>query len=160
MKPGFLTTAVAQEVIAGIPPAEEKLSSVILDNEILRVVHVMLPAGKELEEHAVPGPVVVQVVEGTVDFQVNNTVQPMSVGDVIYMRPQELHAVRATAALARISITQIKAVISDETDESAGGCGCGGHGKASRCGSRTNDDSAMPAGRENLLANSGGCGCR
>ena len=62
------------------------------DVEILRLV---LPAGKELPMHVAPGVLVVQCVEGKVEFDAFGETRELEPGRLVYLPPKEPHAVRA-----------------------------------------------------------------
>ena len=62
------------------------------DVEILRLV---LPAGKELPMHVAPGVLVVQCVEGRVEFTAFGKSQELGPGRLVYLPPKEPHAVQA-----------------------------------------------------------------
>jgi quercetin dioxygenase-like cupin family protein len=62
------------------------------DVEILRLV---LPAGKELPMHVAPGVLVVQCVEGRVEFSAFGKTADLEPGRLVYLPPKEPHAVRA-----------------------------------------------------------------
>ena len=81
----------------------------LLDTPDVRVVHIALGDGEELKEHMAPFPILVQVVEGEVDFAVNEEVYRMSTGGLISLPAKLLHAVTAVGN-ARIQIALLKGV--------------------------------------------------
>ena len=68
----------------------------------VRVVHLALDT--ELAEHRAPSPIVVQVVEGKVRFDVEGEEHLMGVGGLIHVAPGVPHAVTPIDGLARILI--------------------------------------------------------
>ena len=54
-----------------------------------------MDAGQELTDHSAPRPVVVQVVEGNLAFTVAGQRHELAPGDVVYLAPNERHAVLA-----------------------------------------------------------------
>ncbi len=66
----------------------------------IRVVWMGLDANQELTEHTTPKRALVQMIEGTCDFQLGNEWQRLSSGDLIHMTPGLLHAVRAITRTA------------------------------------------------------------
>lgn len=81
-------------------------SRVVVNNELLRVVHFAMDAGQELTEHASPRNVVVQLLDGTMDFSVDGTPYAMVAGDVLYLAPGARHALTATTA-CRFSLVMV-----------------------------------------------------
>ncbi len=61
----------------------------------LEVVRLVLRAGKEIATHKAPGPLVVQCLEGRVEFTTMGKSLTMKPGQLCYLHPQEPHAVRA-----------------------------------------------------------------
>jgi quercetin dioxygenase-like cupin family protein len=72
-------------------------TSAILKAEQLEIVRIVLLAGKGLVEHAAPGEISVQCIEGCIDFTVAGTAQRMHAGDLIHLRAGEPHALMAVA---------------------------------------------------------------
>ncbi len=70
-------------------------TSAILKAEQLEIVRIVLLAGKGLAEHAAPGEISVQCIEGCIDFTVAGTAQRMRAGDLIHLRAGEPHALMA-----------------------------------------------------------------
>lgn len=70
-------------------------TSAILKAEQLEIVRIVLLAGKGLVEHAAPGEISVQCIEGCIDFTVAGTAQRMRAGDLIHLRAGEPHALMA-----------------------------------------------------------------
>jgi quercetin dioxygenase-like cupin family protein len=56
-----------------------------------------LPAGKALREHRAPGEITVQCIEGRIEFQTSAGVHWLEPGDLIHLRRNEPHALRAAA---------------------------------------------------------------
>ncbi|MDQ1248958.1 MAG: hypothetical protein QG597_3332 [Actinomycetota bacterium] len=92
-----LGTSVAREaVFADLPiPHEATTSRVVVNNELLRVVMFAMDAEQELTDHAAARAVVVQVIEGELTFTVGATAHDLVAGDVVYLAPNERHAVLA-----------------------------------------------------------------
>ena len=78
---------------------------VIYSTENGAMIELAFDAGKGLDTHSAPGDVVVQVVEGTVDFTVGDTVNRMEQGDYIRMAKDEAHSVKAVTK-AKILVTK------------------------------------------------------
>lgn len=95
------TTGVAQSVVRSglyedLPiPVEATTSRVVVNNDVLRVVLFAMAAGQELTAHASPRAVTVQIVEGELSFTVGTTAHHMHEGDVVYLAPNESHALVA-----------------------------------------------------------------
>ena len=85
----------------------------LLDAPDVRVVHIALDDGQELTEHLSPFPILVQVVSGSVDFEVNGETHRMDTGGLIHLPAKLLHAVTAIGQ-ARIQIILLKGSVAQK----------------------------------------------
>lgn len=96
--------------IVDITPLGEKLSGAInrtlLRSEHLQVFRVVLQEGEEFSEHAVPGEITVQCLEGLVDFQIGqDSIKRLAPGQLVYLnggQPHGLKAVENTSVLVTV----------------------------------------------------------
>lgn len=72
----------------------------------MHVVEFTFDAGEQLSEHAAPKAVVVQIIEGTMSFTVGGKENTLHVGDVVYLAPNDPHALSAVTP-CRISLVMI-----------------------------------------------------
>lgn len=71
-------------------------SATLLRSEHLQVFRVVLPKGEEFSDHAVPGEITVQCLEGSVDFRIGeDKVQRLTAGALIYLDGGQPHALKA-----------------------------------------------------------------
>jgi quercetin dioxygenase-like cupin family protein len=70
-------------------------TTALLKAEQLEVVRVVLPAGTAMREHATPGEITVQCIEGRIEFTTPAATQVLQAGDFIHLRGEEPHALRA-----------------------------------------------------------------
>lgn len=61
----------------------------------LEVIRLVLPAGKRLPEHHVPGEITVQCVEGVIRFFVKGEPRTMQAGEMLLLGAGEPHALEA-----------------------------------------------------------------
>ncbi|WPR64084.1 cupin domain-containing protein [Glutamicibacter protophormiae] len=69
-----------------------------------QITEIAFDADVELKEHTARTPILVQVIDGEVDFTVGGTKTPLGVGGCIFVEANVIHAVYA-AAPARITVT-------------------------------------------------------
>lgn len=68
----------------------------LLRSENLQVFRVVLRKGEEFSEHAVPGEITVQCLEGSVEFRIGQEqVQRLVAGDLLYLEGGQAHALLA-----------------------------------------------------------------
>ena len=77
-------------------PLADTQSTTLLHDEQLRVMRLVLPAGKELPEHAVEGPITMHCLEGAIEVTTHGSCKTMRVGDFMYLAGKVPHALRAT----------------------------------------------------------------
>ena len=81
---------------AALPISEEATTSrVVVNNDVLRTVIFTFDAGQMLTEHASTKAVVVTLLEGEMDFSIGERNERMKAGDVIYLAPNDRHALTA-----------------------------------------------------------------
>jgi quercetin dioxygenase-like cupin family protein len=90
--------AASGELVSVLPLGERLQGSkttAILKADQLEIVRIVLRAGKGLAEHAAPGEITVQCIEGCIDFTIPGAVRRMRAGDLIHLRAGEAHALMA-----------------------------------------------------------------
>ncbi len=71
-------------------------NATLLRSEHLQVFRVVLPKGEEFSDHAVPGEITVQCLEGLVDFRIgSDEVQRLAAGQLLYLDGGQPHALTA-----------------------------------------------------------------
>lgn len=75
----------------------------LFSNDDARVMHLVLDEGTELKEHTAPAPILVQVFEGHIRFDVEGDSHDLGPGGMIYVAEAVPHAVTALG-VARILI--------------------------------------------------------
>ena len=92
------TTPVSESVVTtglleALPVSESSITSrVVVNNPLLRVVVFAFDTGEMLTEHTSPRAVVVQLIDGRLDYTLDGETTTMAPGDVIYMKPGVKHA--------------------------------------------------------------------
>ena len=82
-----------------LPISEQATTSrVVLNNSLLRVVVFTLDAGQLMTEHTSTKAVVVTLLEGEMDFSIGSRHEILHAGDVVYLAPNEPHALTAVTA--------------------------------------------------------------
>jgi quercetin dioxygenase-like cupin family protein len=59
------------------------------DFEVIRMV---IPAGKQISEHSVPGKITVQCIKGHTRFLIGSEVRELKMGDWLYLEGNQPHA--------------------------------------------------------------------
>jgi quercetin dioxygenase-like cupin family protein len=62
--------------------------------EQVEVIRLVIPAGKEIEEHKAKGEIIVQCLEGRVAFRAFGTTQNLEAGKLLYLPTGEPHSVK------------------------------------------------------------------
>ena len=67
----------------------------LLDEDKLQITHLQIKQGEEISSHKSDKNVVVVIYKGKVDFVGENGNEIIVPGDIITMKPNELHALKA-----------------------------------------------------------------
>ncbi|NYH55793.1 MULTISPECIES: cupin domain-containing protein [Nocardiopsis] len=78
----------------------------LFSNDDARVMHLALDEGAELTEHLVPSPILVQVLEGRIRFDVEDESHDLGPGAMIHVAGSVPHAVTAVGA-SRIMVVML-----------------------------------------------------
>jgi quercetin dioxygenase-like cupin family protein len=90
------TSVVFTGTVDAIPITEAATTSrVVVDNDAARVVIFSFDTGQELTEHTATLPVVVHLLTGAMSFLVGDERHELRPGDVVYLAPNEVHALEA-----------------------------------------------------------------
>jgi quercetin dioxygenase-like cupin family protein len=73
-------------------------SRVVVANDAMRVVVFAFDAGEQLTEHTSTKAVAVQVLRGALRFEVAGASHDLVAGDLVYLAPNERHALEAVEA--------------------------------------------------------------
>lgn len=82
-------------------------SGVLLKAAGLELIRLVVPAGKEIPPHRAPGEVTVQCLEGRVALTHDGATCTLDPGDLVYLCPNELHAVKGVDD-ATILVTRLR----------------------------------------------------
>jgi quercetin dioxygenase-like cupin family protein len=69
-------------------------TTTLVKSQSLEILRLVVPAGKEMPSHALPGEVVVQCLEGMVGLVVDADTRVLEAGQMLYLAANEQHAVR------------------------------------------------------------------
>ncbi|WP_164103143.1 cupin domain-containing protein [Candidatus Laterigemmans baculatus] len=73
-------------------------TTTLVKHDPLQIIRLVLAAGKEIPTHQSPGFLVVQCVEGRVEFTALGETRLLEPGKLLYLRPHEPHSVRCIEA--------------------------------------------------------------
>jgi quercetin dioxygenase-like cupin family protein len=67
-------------------------SVALFKSEQLEVIRLVLPTGRAMPMHAVPGEITVQCLEGSIEFETPSGTQHLQAGQLLFLRGGEPHA--------------------------------------------------------------------
>ncbi|MFO0944327.1 MAG: cupin domain-containing protein [Planctomycetota bacterium] len=70
-------------------------TATLAKTNLLEIIRLSLPAGKEIPTHKVDGPIVVQCLEGKVEFTADGQLIALESGELLHLAPASPHAVKA-----------------------------------------------------------------
>jgi quercetin dioxygenase-like cupin family protein len=83
----------------------EAVSHALFKADQLELIRLVLPRGKGMPEHAVPGAVTIQCLEGRIDVHAHQKTVTLQAGELVYLaggEPHSVHAVENASALLTI----------------------------------------------------------
>jgi quercetin dioxygenase-like cupin family protein len=82
-----------------VRPLGERFSTAqtttLVKTESIEVIRLVLPAGKEIAPHEVPGEITLQCLEGKVRVQTGDSATDLAAGELIYVSGSEPHSLHA-----------------------------------------------------------------
>lgn len=85
--------------VINIRPLKEQLAgtktSTLLTTDCMKVLRLVMPAGKKIAEHQAPGEITVQCLEGRIQFTSNGKPQELAAGEMLFLNAAAPHAVEA-----------------------------------------------------------------
>jgi len=90
-----ITHAAPGELIEVRGPTAKGESETLIRTDHLEIFRYALPAGKVVDTHTAAGLMVVQCLEGTVEFTALGRTQRLTPGSMLYLPDHEPHALKA-----------------------------------------------------------------
>ena len=69
-------------------------TSMLAKTDSFEIIRIVMQAGKELAEHRAPGAIIVECLEGRIEFKTPEKSAELCAGQMIYLPPAAPHAVR------------------------------------------------------------------
>lgn len=87
---------------------EQKPSvNVLIDNNNTKEIRIVFRQGQEMKEHKTKFPIVVEIVEGSIDFGVENERHQLSKGEIIALDGDIPHDLKAEVdSIVRLSLSK------------------------------------------------------
>ena len=73
----------------------EHTTRALVKTDHLEIIRMVLPAGKEIQEHQAPREIIVQCIEGRIEFTCHGQTQTLEPGRMLYLDPGQSHSLRA-----------------------------------------------------------------
>lgn len=81
--------------------------TVLLDTDFTKEIRIAFKKNQAMKEHQTPFPIVVEMVEGTLDFGVQGTVNHLEKGDLIMLEGNVPHDLKATTdCIVRLTLSK------------------------------------------------------
>lgn len=85
--------------------------SLLLDTDFSKEIRIVFKKGQVMEDHQAPFAIIVQVIQGVINFGVDNEIQQMNLGDIISLKPHEVHNLLALEdSIVRLSLSKTDSV--------------------------------------------------
>ena len=77
------------------PAVAPTKTETLVKTAALEVIRIVMPAGKDIAWHEVPGEITVHCLEGTVEFRVGELTRVLTAGTLLYLEGATKHCLRA-----------------------------------------------------------------
>ena len=72
----------------------DTITSMLVKTDRFETIRIVMTSGKELPEHRAPGMIIVQCIEGEVEFHLSGKIAALTAGKMLWLETAEPHAVR------------------------------------------------------------------
>ena len=97
----------ATDIAAPVPPGALSATALFKSRD-LEVIRLLIPAGKGLPPHRVPGEITVQCLSGQIEMDLDDRTALLQPGQLLYLTGDAMHSVRAiTGACALVTIALV-----------------------------------------------------
>lgn len=87
---------------------ERPLISVLLETDFTKEIRIAMGEGTSMKEHQAPYPIVVEVVEGDIDFGVEGRIEHLSKGSLIALEGSTPHDLKANVdSVIRLTLAKL-----------------------------------------------------
>ena len=83
-------------------------TATLVKTDTLEVIRIVMPAGKDIPRHKVPGEITVQCLEGSVEFHFGDVNRELTAGTLLFLEGGDehwLHANENSSLLVTITLT-------------------------------------------------------
>jgi quercetin dioxygenase-like cupin family protein len=77
------------------PGLADAASTALVRTDDVEVMRLVLPKGKSIPEHHVPGEITLQCIEGTLEVQAHDRTQILQAGELLYLQGNTPYAIYA-----------------------------------------------------------------
>lgn len=82
-------------------------TKVLLETSFSKEIQILLPAGQVMREHKTPFPILIHLLEGSIDLGVEGKNHPMKAGNIIFLEGGILHDLSAKEnAIIRLTLSK------------------------------------------------------
>ncbi|GJM05606.1 MAG: hypothetical protein DHS20C09_16020 [marine bacterium B5-7] len=71
---------------------KKNMTKVVMKSEDMEIARLVIPAGKSIPDHKVPGPIIVHCIQGKINFTAMGNTQELSKGQLLHLEPSEIHS--------------------------------------------------------------------
>ena len=85
--------------------------SLLLDTDFSKEIRIVFKKGQVMKDHQAPFAIIVQITEGIINFGVDNEMYQLKTGDMISLKPHEVHNLLALEnSIVRLSLSKTDSV--------------------------------------------------
>lgn len=89
------------------PALAQTKTTTLVKTNVLEIIRLVIPSGKDIPEHRAHGEITVQCLEGRVAITTGSTTRDLAAGHILYLsaeEPHSLHGLEDASVLVTISL--------------------------------------------------------
>lgn len=91
--------------------ADKPAASLILETDFSKEIRIAFKDGQLMKDHKAPYPIIVQVLQGTIDFGVQGKVEKLATGDAISLDENVIHNLVAIGdSVVRLTLSKLDSI--------------------------------------------------
>lgn len=91
--------------------SDKPITSLILETDFSKEIRIIFKKGQLMKNHKAPYPIIVQILQGAIDFGVQGNIVKLATGDAISLDKNIIHNLTATKdSVVRLTLSKLDSI--------------------------------------------------